>query len=93
MTKIRILKVVKRLCPEPVRPSKPWPLLGAATRPSETRKIQRAQSILSGPIMAIGRGVDGEGNVEPTGQCPVLTIEQAKDVLRWASDPCRFESE
>lgn len=92
MTNIRILKVVERLCPKPVRPSKPWPLLAAAVLPADTRRIQRAQSILSGPIMALGRGVDAEGNVEPIGQCPPLTPEQAQDVLRWAGDPCALST-
>ena len=81
----RLLRVVSRLCPQPVRPDKPWPLLPAAIDPYETMAIQRAQSLLTGPTLAIGRGVDEHGNKEPTGSCPPLTIDQARDVLRWAS--------
>lgn len=73
MTTIRRLKVVSRLCPEPVRPDKPWPLFTSApTRPEETQIRMRAQSLLSGSIIG--------------GQCPPLTLEQAQDVLRWAGE-------
>lgn len=74
MSNIRILKVVSRLCPTPIRPDKPWPLLGGATRPEETLDRMRAQSLLSGSIIG--------------GACPPLTIEQAQDVLRWAGEKC-----
>lgn len=59
----------RRLLPEPIRPDKPWPLLPPAIDPKDTQRIQRAQSLLSGPLI---------------GACPPLTIEQANDVLRWA---------
>jgi hypothetical protein len=45
-----------------------WGQLAAPIFPDETMAIMRAQSILSGPDL---------------GQCPPLTIEQARDVLAW----------
>jgi hypothetical protein len=54
---------------EPHARSLVWPNnLSAPVDPMETHDRMRAQSILSGPII---------------GQCPPLTLEQARDVLRW----------
>jgi hypothetical protein len=72
MTNVLSLRTLRRLIPEPVRPSKPWPLLPGATRPEETQVRMRAQSLLTGELIG--------------GACPPLTYEQACDVLRWAGE-------
>lgn len=46
-----------------------WTMLPPPVCALETRDIMRAQSILSGPLL---------------GQCPPLSLEQARDVLAWA---------
>lgn len=66
----KLLRIVK---PKLVTPAlrygeAPVERMAAPVHPSETMVIQRAMSILSGPII---------------GACPPLTIEQARDVLRW----------
>lgn len=48
--------------------NKQWGALAAPVLPEETQLRMRAQSILSG----------GE-----IGQCPPLTLDQARDVLAW----------
>jgi len=70
---LQFRRVLARVIPQPARPDKPWPTLPGAIDPAETRTIMRAQSILSGPLI---------------GACPPLTIEQARDVLRWAGEAC-----
>lgn len=45
-----------------------WGPLSEPVDALETMERMRAQSILSGPLI---------------GQCPPLTLEQARDVLRW----------
>lgn len=47
---------------------KRWSELPAPIFPDETDLRMRAQSILSGPDL---------------GQCPPLTLEQARDVIAW----------
>ena len=42
--------------------------MAAPVHASDTMIIQRAQSILSGPLI---------------GACPPITVDQARDVLRW----------
>lgn len=45
-----------------------WGQLSAPVDPADTLICMRAQSALSGPEL---------------GQCPPLTVEQARDVLAW----------
>ncbi len=47
-----------------------WPALAPPVMPAETDERIRAQSILSGPLI---------------GACPTLSLDQARDVLRWAT--------
>ena len=66
----KLLRIVK---PRPVAPPQrygeaPIERLAAPVHMADNMLIQRAQSILSGPII---------------GACPPLTVEQARDVLRW----------
>ena len=63
------LSVVDRATPPPrVERGGPWGMLPEPVLPGETQIIQRAQSLLSGPLI---------------GACPPLTLQQAQDVLRW----------
>ncbi len=50
------------------RPTWLWPPLSEPVMPAETDARIRAQSILSGPLI---------------GACPPLSLDQARDVLRW----------
>jgi hypothetical protein len=54
--------------PDSPRPFIPWGRQAAPVFPDETLLCMRAQSALSGPEL---------------GQCPPLTVEQARDVLAW----------
>lgn len=63
----RRLRLLPKLAP-PQRKRGEWGPLSEPVIPSETDERMRAQSILSGP---------------PVGQCPPLTLAQARDVLRW----------
>lgn len=52
-----------------LHPGPRWPSqLAAPVDPADTQAIMRAQSILSGALI---------------GQCPPLTLDQARDVLAW----------
>jgi hypothetical protein len=48
-----------------------WSMLAPPVDPLETTIRARAQSLLSGGLI---------------GQCPPLTLDQARDVLRWAGE-------
>lgn len=71
--KLRVVTTLtghNQFLPEPA-PARPlvWPNnLSEPVDPLETHDRMRAQSILSGPII---------------GQCPPLTLAQARDVLNW----------
>ena len=56
----------------PRRATGPWTMQAPPVDPEETRIRMRAQSFLSGPEL---------------GQCPVLTLAQALDVLAWGGQP------
>lgn len=64
------LKLVKRgTLPPPRKQPGPWPMLSESVDALDNFRLARAQSLLT-----------------PTpkgGACPALTVEQARDVLRW----------
>jgi hypothetical protein len=55
--------------------SRRWGALSAPVDPDETMRCMRAQSILTGSLIA--------GDLCPSGACPPLTLDQANDVLAW----------
>jgi hypothetical protein len=70
LARIRNPHAIVRLLRQAAPATKPrvWGPLAAPVDPLETQLRARAQSILSGPLI---------------GQCPPLSIEQARDVVAW----------
>ena len=72
----RVLRPRLKLAPR-VMAAAPIPQVSAYADTDELLKCTRAQSVLSGPTLNIGRE-------PPYGQAPLPTSEQADVILRWA---------